>query len=93
MAIDPRDEALYPTELRAGDRLSARSDLTMLARSMRLVAGANGASLPTALRELLDSEANGSSASNAREIAENLRSVARRCFGPPAFVKLELPRK
>jgi hypothetical protein len=93
VAIDPRDSALYPTELRDGKKLSARSDLTMLARSMLLAAGAGGANLPPPLRELFDSEANGSSALGARKIAENLRAVARRCFGPPAFVKLELPRK
>ncbi len=92
-ALDPREATLYPRELLDGGKLTTRGDLTMLARCMRLCAGGTGAALPAELSELLDSETSGSGGSDARKIAERLRSTARRCFGPPAFVTLDLPRR
>jgi hypothetical protein len=79
----------YPAELLSGTGISPRSDLTMLARALLACAGAAG--VPAELGRLLETEARGEGVDDARELREKLRLVARRCFGSPAFVKLELP--
>ena len=88
-AIAGESEALYPTELLAGAGISARSDLTMLARALLSCAAATG--MPAELARLLEAEARGEGGADAAALHEKLRAVARRCFGDPAFVKLEMP--
>jgi hypothetical protein len=94
-AIAGESAALYPNELLSGAGVSTRSDLTMLARALLLCAGgADGkapSSVPPELARLLEAEARGEGGADARELGEQLRLVARGCFGKPAFVKLEMP--
>ncbi len=87
-AMDPGAEALYPGDVLGGAGLSTSTDLTMLARTMLTVVAP--ASTPPELARLLESEAAKSGRHSAAEVREALRATARRCFGAPVFVPLQL---
>lgn len=89
-AASAADLSLYPDAALAGGRLSPRTDLTMLARSLR--ATFDSPLLPAPLDQLLQREASGQGGEDAWALAEEVSTVARECFGASKFVALLLPR-
>jgi len=47
--------------------------------------------VPAPLANLLADQASGESSFGALELSRRVAEVARECFGPPKFVKLDLP--
>ena len=93
--MDPRRAEIYPLAKAAPPALSPGLDLTMLARSLICALGGHAGQLPTGLpaplAQLLSEQAAGNEALDALAVGRRVSDVARQCFGPPKFVKLELP--
>jgi len=89
-----RDLDLYPKPLLNGGPLGPPSDLAMLARSLLVALGSRSsvapAHVPEPLGKLLEREA-ASGGEDAWRLNEEVSACAKRCFGPPQFLKLDLP--
>lgn len=88
--VDPRFEQLYPEEMLSERGLSARDDLSMLARAL-LWAMSRAPQVPAPLADFFHELASGAGAGDAWQAQQHLAQVARQSFGAPRFVKLDMP--
>jgi hypothetical protein len=95
--MDARGADFYPLDSAERPTLSPAMDLAMLARCILYALGGQATrapvQVPAALAELLSEQASGqiSGSGATLALAQRVSDVARQCFGPPKFVKLELP--
>lgn len=93
-ALDTRQLDLYPQGEAAPQMLSPASDLAMLARSLIHVLGGHAARVPShvpePLAQLLAEQAAARPGYDPRALGRRVAEVARQCFGPPRFMKLDL---
>jgi hypothetical protein len=94
-AMDAQLAEFYPFANTAAPVLSAGVDLAMLARCISHALGGGAtrlpAGVPTPLSQLLSEQASGSASLEPLAVSRRVSEVARQCFGPAKFVKLELP--
>jgi serine/threonine protein kinase len=93
-------EPFYPRSLLAGGAVTARTDLAQLGRSLIAALGGDPASgklpervpaeLARLLQELAEPPEDDGPADAALSALDRLTQVARRVFGPPRFIRLEL---
>lgn len=93
--MDARRAEVYPLAKAATPALSPGLDLTMLARSVIHALGGRAGQpptgLPAPLAQLLSEQSAGTGEQGALAVGRRVSDVGRQCFGPPKFVKLELP--
>lgn len=93
-AADPRESAFYPASSAPKPTLSAAADLAMLARCIVHALGGEPTRVPShvpaPLARLLAEHVTGNAAVAPLELSRKVSEVARDCFGPPQFVKLDL---
>lgn len=93
-AIDSRHAGFYPLADAPGQVLLPGGDLAMLARCIVHALGGEPTrvpgQVPSPLASLLSEQATGSATLGALELSKRVSAVARECFGPPKFVKLDL---
>lgn len=93
-ALDPRQADFYPAGAAPKPTLSPATDLAMLARCIVHALGGLPTRVPShvpaPLAQLLGDQLTGNVAVAPLELSRNVSEVARECFGPPHFVKLDL---
>jgi hypothetical protein len=93
-AFDPAQAGFYPSAHAPIPTLSAADDLAMLARCIVHALGGEPARVPShvpaPLAELLAEQVASPGAVAPLELSRRVSEVARECFGPPKFVKLDL---
>ena len=93
-AMDPRKADIYPLGDAPKQALSPAGDLGMLARCVIHALGGHGIrapdQVPAPLAQLLAEQAAGQSSLAPLDVSRRVSDVARECFGPPKFVKLDL---
>jgi len=91
-ALDPQRADFYPAA--AKQTLAPAGDSIMLARCIAHALGGEPTRLPShvpaPLAQLVAEQAAGLAALAPLELSRRVSDVARECFGPPKFVKLEL---
>ncbi|MES1184074.1 MAG: hypothetical protein ABUL60_09670 [Myxococcales bacterium] len=93
-ALDPRQSDFYPAGNVPKQTLVPAADLAMLARCIVHALGGEPARVPShvpaPLARLLAEHVTGNATVAPLELSRNVSEVARECFGPPKFVKLDL---
>lgn len=87
--FDPRFTDLYSESMLRDEAVEPRDDLSMLARSLLWATRSHGEQ-PEALRAFLDELASGVGTVDAWQAQQHLSQAARRSFGAPRFVVLDM---
>lgn len=95
LALCQAYERCYPRALLDGGQLLPQHDVSMSARAIQFVLGADAggrvpSGVPAPLAELLESVANGRGELEAWALRERLGALAQQLFGRPTFCPLEL---